>query len=62
MRRLLGHALVRLGNILIGHGVSVVSSTPSQQWIIDGSEVQQAPEGPTVIWAVNGSSVSNTEV
>ena len=31
-------------------------------WIIDGSEVQQAPEGPTVIWAVNGSSVSNTEV
>lgn len=31
-------------------------------WVIDGSEVQQAPEGPTVIWTVNGSAVSYIEV
>lgn len=35
---------------------------PPQQWIINGSRVDQAPEGPTVTWQVNGSTVSNTEV
>lgn len=33
-----------------------------QQWIIDGSEVQQSPDGPSVIWSVNGSNVSYIEV
>ena len=39
-----------------------IIAQPPQGWIIDGSEVQQAPSGPTVIWTVNGSNVSNTEV
>lgn len=31
-------------------------------WITDGSIVEQAPDGPTVIWSINGSNVSYTEV
>ena len=31
-------------------------------WITNGSEVQQAPDGPTVTWGVNGSVVANSEV
>ncbi len=49
----------------LGIGFARVSSgqaSPPKQWITNGSEVQQTPDGPTVVWSVNGSNVSYTEV
>lgn len=51
----------------IGLGVGFVRFSSGQaaqpkQWITNRSEVQQAPDGPTVVWTVNGSFVTNIEV